>query len=89
MQVSLTHSTARGRGAFTYCPLLGSMPAAGIGEHGQSPPRPHEPPHPVVLCPCPALWAELICCPEELGPGEAGTASNSAFLPLYINFACI
>lgn len=48
MQVSLTHSTARGRGAFTYCPLLGSMPAAGIGEHGQSPPRPHEPP--TLLC---------------------------------------
>lgn len=49
MQVSLTHSTARGRGAFTYCPLLGSMPAAGIGEHGQSPPDPTSPP------PCCAL----------------------------------
>lgn len=53
MQVSLTPRAERwspqGRGAFTYCPLLGSIPAAGREKRGQSPPpRPDEPP--ALLC---------------------------------------
>lgn len=54
MQVSLTPRAERwspqGRGAFTYCPLLGSIPAAGREKRGQSPP-----PGPMSPQPCCAL----------------------------------